>query len=90
MSNWQPILDDIQKELTLACEKFPGWPTDPIHAAAIIAEESEELIQATLELTYEPEKCTWEHMRSEAIQTAAMAIRFIAGMESYQYRVAKR
>ena len=62
-------------ELDKAEEKFPTFPTDPIHAAGVVGEESGELQQAALQWTYETGDRT--HCIKEAIQTAAMALRFI-------------
>ena len=65
----------IREELERAREKFPSWPDDIVHAAATVGEESGELIQAALQYTYE--KGDLEACKKEAIQTAAMCIRFL-------------
>ncbi len=65
----------VYRELERAREKFPHWPTDPIHAAAIVAEEAGELVKAALDYTYL--EGTHEDMDKEAAQTAAMGIRFL-------------
>jgi NTP pyrophosphatase (non-canonical NTP hydrolase) len=62
-------------ELRKAEEKFPGWPVDPVHGAAIVAEEAGELTQAALDLYYG--RGDREKMRKEAAQTAAMGLRFL-------------
>jgi NTP pyrophosphatase (non-canonical NTP hydrolase) len=69
----------VLEELEIAKYKFPEWPTDPVHQAAIVAEESGELVRAVLQTTYEPHKDA--NPIKEAVQTAAMAIRFL---EEYQ------
>lgn len=69
------ILNAIVDELKRAEQKHPNWPTDIIHAAAVVGEESGELIQASLQQRYEGGStfnCT-----NEAVQVAAMAIRFL-------------
>lgn len=71
----RPIIDEIFAEIERAERKFPGWPEDKIHASAIVAEEVGELQQAALQYYYE--NGLKEKMREEAIQTAAMAIRFL-------------
>jgi len=81
-------LDDyvglVFEELRRAERKFPGFPTDPVHAAAILAEEVGELQQACLQWTYE---CgTFEDVTKEAVQSAAMALRFLFNMESLRRR----
>lgn len=71
----QPVLDLIQKELNSARAKFNYWPTDPVHAAAIVAEEAGELVRASLRYAYEDLRLS--ELEREAVQTAAMAIRFL-------------
>lgn len=62
-----------------ACEKkHPKWPKDHIHQAAIVAEESGELMRATLQHKYEGGR--FYEMHNEAAHTGAMAIRFIKNM----------
>lgn len=79
----------VQAELRRAVEKFPTWPTDPLHALAVLGEEFGELTKAMLQHTYEPHKgVTAEDIRDEAIQTAAMALRLAMSLPCYQYRKA--
>lgn len=75
------ILAYITAELAKAKVKFPEWPTDPIHAAAIVAEESGELTRAALQFEYQHGNRV--AMFDEAIQTAAMAIRFLENYHEY-------
>lgn len=75
------IIESILNELTRAETKFPFWPDDIIHAAAIVNEESGELIRAALQLKYEGGNL--EECKKEAIQTAAMCIRFLKNIENY-------
>jgi NTP pyrophosphatase (non-canonical NTP hydrolase) len=79
------IHDEINNEVMRATRKFPTWPTDPVHASDIIAEELGELKQAILEVTYEPGKSTESDVRKETIQTAAMCIRFLKSIDKYKY-----
>lgn len=76
---------EIYEELERAVVKFPLWPTDPLHAAAVIAEELGELQQAILQVMYEPGKATLINVHIEAIQTAAMAIRFVRSLSKYKF-----
>jgi NTP pyrophosphatase (non-canonical NTP hydrolase) len=69
------LLDD---ELDNAESKFPKFPIDPVHAAAILQEEAGELIQAALQFTYEGG--SYDAVRKEAIQVGAMALRFLVNM----------
>lgn len=84
-------LREIGAELDRARELHSAWPTDQIHAAAIVCEESGELIRAAVNHKYQrglhkvealraiAQKLTEDEMRKEAIHTAATAIRFLVG-----------
>ena len=74
----EEIFSQVAAEVLRAEELWPEWPTDAIHAAAIVAEESGELVQAALQHRYEGK--SRKAMRTEAIQTAAMCIRFLKEM----------
>lgn len=76
------IIDAIADELVRAEEKNPSWPTDVIHAAAIVNEESGELLQASIQHIYEADRLL--KMHEKAIHTGAMAIRFLINFEKYE------
>lgn len=78
-------INEIFCEISNATAKFPTWPTDPLHALAVLGEEFGELTKDVLQLTYEPHKTSRENVRKEAIQTAAMALRFAISLDEYQY-----
>lgn len=65
-------------EMASARMKHPTWPEDnKLLGAAIVCEESGELIRAAVQFTSEGgEEAA---MFREAVQTAASAIRFLAG-----------
>jgi hypothetical protein len=75
-------LNDISKAINEEMEqaeiKFPSWPEDLIHGAAIVVEEAGELIKACLQNRYE--KGSLAEVEKEAIQTATMAIRFLENL----------
>lgn len=84
------ITRDILDELSRAVEKHPIWPIDAIHAAAILSEEAGELVQAANDfhdiypghlIEYREKR---EHMKTEATQVGAMAIRFLMHLKEYQ------
>jgi NTP pyrophosphatase (non-canonical NTP hydrolase) len=75
------ILQLIDEELKSAKSKFPSWPDDPIHAAAILSEEAGEVTKAANEFYFENGSSL--EMVKEAVQVGAMAIRFLEGMETY-------
>ena len=80
------VIEDVKAELARATAKFPTWPTDPLHALAVLGEEYGELNKAMLQLTYEPGKATAADVREEAIQTAAMALRLAMSLDRYEYK----
>lgn len=81
------ILAEILTELDRAIAQYPGWPTDPLHALAVLGEEYGELTQAMVQMVYKPHKNpSRARVRAEAIQTAAMALRVAIGLPSYQYQ----
>lgn len=81
-----PAARDVLVEVKRATVKFPTWPTDPLHALAVLGEEFGELTKDMLQLTYEPHKTSTENVRTEAIQTAAMALRLCMSLDRYEYR----
>jgi len=78
----------VTDEIARAEEKWPGWPTDPVHGAGIVCEESGELMQAALNYTYSGS--TDVAMMREAIHTAATAVRFIRAMSANRSRPSER
>ncbi len=80
------VIDQVMQEVERATVKFPTWPTDPLHALAVLGEEFGELTKEALQLTYEPHKTSKDKVRAEAIQTAAMALRFVMSLDRYEYK----
>lgn len=79
--------EEVLDEVARATMKFPMWPTDPLHALAVLGEEFGELTKAMLQYTYEPKKgVTQQDIRMEAIQTAAMALRLAMSLPKYEYQ----
>lgn len=76
---------EVMTEIERALAKFPTWPTDPLHAVAVLGEEFGELTRAVLQSIYEPHKVEPGDVRTEAVQTAAMALRFLASLDHYDY-----
>lgn len=79
------VLAEIEAEIARATAKFPTWPTDPINAFAAVGEEYSECQKEVLRLTYEPHKSSKEVVRKEAVQLAAMSIRFLMSLDRYEY-----
>lgn len=75
------IVTAILAEVERAVNKHPYWPSDIIHAAAIVGEESGELTKAAIQWKHEGADII--EAQKEAIQVACTAIRFLMGMPSY-------
>lgn len=69
------LIMEILMEVERAQKEHPKWPECPIKQIAIVTEESGELTRAGNQL--DEGKGTFKEIREEAIQTAAMAIRFL-------------
>ena len=67
----------IIAEFERAKGAHPKWPADEIHQAAIVSEEAGELVKSSLQYRYEGRHKS--ECRKEAIQTGAMALRFLVG-----------
>ncbi|EGW36482.1 hypothetical protein [Desulfosporosinus sp. OT] len=72
------IVSDVLEELKRAMSKKPLF-TCPHHGYAIILEEMDELWDEVKKKKFERDI---KNMRSEAVQVAAMAIKFIMSMEN--------
>lgn len=81
----QECIDLVLKELEKAEAKSPQWPTHPLHALSVLGEEFGELVRATRMMTYEPHRVSLEELDTEAIQTAAMALRFLFSLKQGKY-----
>lgn len=68
----------IEAEHRRAKELHPDWPEDVIHAAEIVAEEAGELVRAALQFVYEGGDV--DALECAAVQTGAMAVRFLDGL----------
>lgn len=87
------VIELILKELEDAKIKYPFWPDDKIHQAAIVGEEAGELLKAAIDYEYFNDNFNinterilgqfhWvEQLKTEAIQTAAMAIRLLMNLK---------
>lgn len=79
-------IETVLREVEKATGKFPTWPTDPLHALAVLGEEFGELTKEMLQMTYEPHKTNLDEVRKEAIQTAAMSLRLVMSLDRYEYK----
>ena len=74
----EDVIRLIARELKRAKAKHPTWPEDQVHAAAIVAEEAGEAVQAALNHTYGDGGL--DELRLELAQTAAMTIRALTNL----------
>ena len=79
------IMFDILHEIQRAEHIHPDWPTDPVHAGAILAEEAGEVVKAINNVVTKHKGDS--DYKTEAIQCAAMCIRFIKNMDKYDWGV---
>jgi hypothetical protein len=73
----QECLVMVLDELAYAKEKHPAWPADIIHAAAILSEEAGEVVKECNNVS-ENGRLGYDDCVTEAAQTGAMALRFLA------------
>lgn len=78
-------LDAVLDEIARAVEKFPTWPTDPHHAINVVQEEVGEVTKEIVQCTYEPSRSAVADVRREAVQLAAMALRFLISIDRYEF-----
>ena len=76
----EEVIDRVFDALRKAEKLHPGFPTDPIHASAIVTEELGELERAALQWTYE--ESGKAAVAREAAHTAAMGIRFLLNIDN--------
>ena len=89
------ICADVEAELVGAKARFPEWPTDPLHAVAVLNEEVGELNKAILQATYESHNQDdaielLNRVEVEAVQVAAMALRFLESLAEYHYSASRQ
>ena len=75
----ETVMAMIFAECDRAEKIHPTWPRNHIHQAAVVSEESGELLQASL--NHDERKGSKKAMITEAVHTAAMAIRFLKNIE---------
>lgn len=71
-------ITQIQEELAAAEKKHPAWPTDTVHASAILNEEAGKLTQAAIDYHYH--NGSLEKVRSYAARVGAMAVRVLINL----------
>ncbi len=86
MTALEACLEVVKAEVERAQKLHPAWPSDPLHALAILGEEFGELTRAMVQLTYEREKVSSPAgVAEEALKTAAMALRLLLHLNDYRY-----
>jgi len=73
------IMKEVEDELARAKKLHPKWSLDPVHGAAILAEEAGSVAKAALDFYYG--RAGSHLLKKELIHTAAMAIRFLINFE---------
>lgn len=73
------IIEIMLRAVSESEVKHPAWPEDIIHAAAIVSEESGELVQASLQYIYESANPVC--IQKEAVHTLVTAFRLLKNFE---------
>jgi len=72
------VVDAILEEYLRACNCHPAYPDDVVFAASIVVEEAGELLKEANDIRFDIDTVQRrENLQTEAIQTGAMAIRFL-------------
>ena len=80
--DYAEIIETILEEVHRAERLYPNWPTDMIHATAILSEETGEAVQASNNF--------WHHggarseVVKEVVQSAATAVRWLLHDHKYE------
>lgn len=80
----QDVIDAAMAELDRARTRYPNWPADMIHAAAVASEESGEVVKACNTVYWQQGNETLSDVRKEAIQAIAMWVRFLVDSPAMQ------
>ena len=84
------VLNDVITELLRAELLYPNWPFDCIHACAVLNEEAGELTKECNDFVYaennDDAETALANMEGEAVQTTAMGLRFLLGLECVKER----
>ena len=75
----ETIIGLVMAEIDRAENLHPVWPTDVVKAAAIPVEEAGELLKAAND--HDEKKTSRRQIVTEAVHTAASAIRFLKNLE---------
>lgn len=82
----QAAMNLIMNELRDAETDHPTWPEECIHAASIVVEEAGELLRDCATFEENGDERLIENMQIEAVQTGAMAVRFLKNLPFSQKR----
>lgn len=81
---------EMLDELEHAEAAHPDWPTEPLHAGAILAEEAGECLRDCVSYDETGREVLLASMSQEAVQTGAMAIRFLINAHRTKERTLPR
>ena len=79
------ILADVLLKLDEMKVKYPEWPSNPLYAASMIGKEYSQLIADVLCLVLKSDYSKISDVKENAIQTAAVCLRFLLNINSYQF-----
>lgn len=73
----EQVFELVRGELAKARTRYPFWPADLVHAAAIANEEMSEVIKSVNNRFWGHGDDTWADIQGEAVQAIAMLVRFL-------------
>ena len=71
------IFQDSLQELDSTRRHYPDWPTDIVHASAVMVEEAGEVLKIANNLRWNQKNSDLSEFRNEIIQTVAMCFRLL-------------
>jgi len=80
-------IEAILREYERATKIHPVWSADPVHAAAVIAEEAGEIVKAVNNIVEGKMDAKDSDYATEAVQCGAMCLRFLANLPNYDWNV---
>lgn len=86
----EQVIALVTEELERARGKFPWWPGDMVHAAAIANEEGGEVVKAVNNRYWAHGDDTWGDIQKEAIQAIAMWVRFLTETQDIDAETLRR
>ena len=83
---YSAILSDITQELLRAEELHPSWPSDPVHAVAILVEEVGEAMREAIDIKLANKDAAKARLDTELVQAGAMCLRALLNLRAEAHK----